>query len=71
MPNLSPLYAEESTEESAVFMPPPEATEAAEEKKEGDIDLKTVEMLGRGAAKVCFLLCFIYCCRRNNNLLSF
>lgn len=48
MPNLSPLYAEESTEESAVFMPPPEAEEPAEE---GDIDLKTVELLGRGAAK--------------------
>jgi len=46
--NFSPLYAEESSEESAVFMPPPEATE---EKKEGDVDLKTVEMLGRGAAK--------------------
>lgn len=32
-------------------MPPPEAVESVEEKKEGDIDLDTVEMLGRGAAK--------------------
>lgn len=55
MPNLSPLYAEESTEESAVFMPPPEAEEPAEE---GDIDLKTVELLGRGAAKVCIWVDF-------------
>eukprot|EP00531_Pseudo-nitzschia_arenysensis_P008439 CAMPEP_0116141926 /NCGR_PEP_ID=MMETSP0329-20121206/14636_1 /TAXON_ID=697910 /ORGANISM="Pseudo-nitzschia arenysensis, Strain B593" /LENGTH=230 /DNA_ID=CAMNT_0003637129 /DNA_START=172 /DNA_END=864 /DNA_ORIENTATION=- len=48
MPGFSPLYAEESAEESAVFMPPPEA---AEETEEGDISLNTVEMLGRGAAK--------------------
>jgi hypothetical protein len=48
---FSPLYAEETSEESAVFMPPPEAAESVEEKKEGDIDLDTVEMLGRGAAK--------------------
>lgn len=51
IPAFSPLYAEETSEESAVFMPPPEAVESVEEKKEGDIDLDTVEMLGRGAAK--------------------
>lgn len=43
---LPPLYAEDTKDEtSAVFMPP------AEEKGEGDIDLATVEMLGKGAAK--------------------
>lgn len=42
---MSPLYAEETKDDSsAVFMPPPSAEET-------DIDLKTVEMLGRGAAK--------------------
>jgi len=48
MPGFSPLYAEESSEETAVFVPPPEPVE---EKKEGEVDLSTVEMLGRGAAK--------------------
>lgn len=46
--DYSSLYAEESPEGSAVFMPP---AEPAEEKKEGEVDLSTVEMLGRGAAK--------------------
>jgi hypothetical protein len=50
---LPPLYAEETTEETnSAFMPP---TDAVEEKGEGDIDLSTVEMLGKGAAKVCVL----------------
>lgn len=52
VPSFSPLYAEESSEETAVFMPPAEE-EPAEETPEGDISLNTVEMLGRGAAKVC------------------
>ena len=46
MRTFSPLYAEENSEGGA-FMPPAEAGE------EGEIDLSTVEMLGRGAAKVC------------------
>lgn len=50
VPSFSPLYAEESSEETAVFMPPAEE-EPAEETPEGDISLDTVEMLGRGAAK--------------------
>lgn len=51
-PAFSPLYAEESTEESsAVFMPPAEAAGEEAAPEEGSIDLKTVEMLGRGAAK--------------------
>lgn len=46
---LPPLYAEETTEETnSAFMPP---ADAVEEKGEGDIDLSTVEMLGKGAAK--------------------
>jgi len=51
MPNLSPLYAEDSKEEMA------ELAKALKEGginaaiKEGGIDLDTVEMLGRGAAK--------------------
>lgn len=49
--NYSPLYAEESSDSTAVFMPPAEPAEPAEEKKEGEIDLDTVEMLGKGAAK--------------------
>ena len=57
MPGFSPLYAEESSESSAVFMPPPEPEEPVEEKKEGEVDLSTVEMLGRGAAKVCLYIC--------------
>ena len=52
VPGFSPLYAEESSEETAVFMPPAEE-EPAEETPEGEISLNTVEMLGRGAAKVC------------------
>lgn len=48
MSSFSPLYAEETSEDSAVFMPPPEPVD---EKKEGEVDLATVEMLGRGAAK--------------------
>ena len=51
---LPPLYAEETTEETnSAFMPPSDA--AVEEKGEGDIDLSTVEMLGKGAAKVCII----------------
>ena len=47
---LPPLYAEETTEETnSAFMPP--TSDAVEEKGEGDIDLSTVEMLGKGAAK--------------------
>jgi hypothetical protein len=51
--NMSPLYAEETKDDSsAVFMPPPSAEDSdGEGTKETDIDLKTVEMLGRGAAK--------------------
>lgn len=44
---LSPLFAEESPE--AVFKPPAESE--GEPAEEGEIDLGTVEMLGRGAAK--------------------
>jgi hypothetical protein len=48
---LPPLYAEETTEETnSVFMPPADA-----DAGEGDIDLSTVEMLGKGAAKVCII----------------
>uniref|UniRef100_A0A7S4EI92 YdbS-like PH domain-containing protein n=1 Tax=Pseudo-nitzschia australis TaxID=44445 RepID=A0A7S4EI92_9STRA len=43
---LTPLFAEESPE--AVFKP---LDEPESEGAEGDIDLSTVEMLGRGAAK--------------------
>jgi len=50
MPNLSPLFAEETTDDSSVFVPPAEASDS-EAKTEGGIDLDTVEMLGRGAAK--------------------
>ena len=51
---LPPLYAEETTEETnSAFMPP---SDAVEEKGEGDIDLSTVEMLGKGAAKVCIII---------------
>lgn len=46
---VPPLYAEESSDDSsAVFVPP----ETVGEKPGNDIDLKTVELLGRGAAKV-------------------
>lgn len=56
--NMSPLYAEETKDDSsAVFMPPPSAEDSdGEGTKETDIDLKTVEMLGRGAAKVCIFI---------------
>lgn len=47
MSSFSPLYAEETSEDSAVFMPPPEPVD----EKKGEVDLATVEMLGRGAAK--------------------
>lgn len=47
-PHFSPLFAEESSEESSAFLPPAEASEST---KEGEIGLDTVEMLGRGAAK--------------------
>jgi hypothetical protein len=48
---LPSLYAEETTEETnSAFMPPADA-DAGEE----DIDLSTVEMLGKGAAKVCII----------------
>ena len=55
---MSPLYAEETKDDSsAVFMPPPSAEDSdGEGTKETDIDLKTVEMLGRGAAKVCIFI---------------
>jgi hypothetical protein len=50
---LSPLYAEETKESTdAVFMPPAAEGEDAEES-EPSIELDTVEMLGKGAAKVC------------------
>lgn len=49
--HFSPLFAEETSEESAVFMPPAEASESTEGKKDGEVNLETVEMLGRGAAK--------------------
>jgi hypothetical protein len=44
---LSPLFAEETTE--SAFAPPADA--ADETSDDGEIDLGTVEMLGKGAAK--------------------
>jgi len=42
---LPPLYAEEKEDDSSAFMPPSDASGG------DDIDLSTVEMLGKGAAK--------------------
>jgi len=42
---LPPLHAEEKEDDSSAFMPPPDASGG------DDIDLSTVEMLGKGAAK--------------------
>ena len=55
---LPPLYAEETTEETNSAFMPPTSDAAVEEKGEGDIDLSTVEMLGKGAAKVCMYYLF-------------
>jgi len=46
--NFSPLYAEDSKEDSSVFVP---AAEASEEQSKEEIGLEIVEMLGKGAAK--------------------
>ena len=54
---LPPLFAEENTSTGAAFVPPPEVaatddTPVEAETKEEQVDLATVESLGRGAAKV-------------------
>lgn len=54
---FAPLYAEETKEQAdAVFMPLPSSDEDDEED-DVSIDLDTVEMLGKGAAKV-----RVFCC---------
>jgi hypothetical protein len=52
MPNFSPLFAEE---ESSAFVP---AEAPAEEQTKEEIGLEIVEMLGKGAAKVCVSFVF-------------
>ncbi len=65
---VPPLFAEvgdkagDNVNAAAVFMPPPDDNDGTMDDGDDDdesIDLETVEMLGKGAAKVRVFVCFV------------